>query len=349
MQLLRDELQLTFTKTDYCSPSDNRYKTVDNCCADVTIPSVVCTVAHTNCGDRICQASTTLYQQVVCSRFASISELGEMKPELFNPTGGGTDDGATLAHVTVRHMFHDDLRNFICKFAALYIFYFISPLLVIRCVDDGNRQSFSLVSFDIKTHCGKLIVGEQETIIDRQTPMTGLHLFFGSARESIWRDARSACGALYGCLNGYNEFNGVHRRLRADLGEPNYHYLSTQQVHADDSTTPVTYLIAAAIVAVRGMVNTARALLTEMDERGVGSCTASITINSAAVGEPDWVLYLARCTVFQGSITIQGLGTDATKYTASVSYDDTITLHYNRHHIDQYPVCNHDATSILSW
>jgi hypothetical protein len=115
MQLLRDELQLTFTKTNYCTLSDDKYKTVDSCSADISIPSVVCTVAHTNCGDRICQASTTLYEQVVASRFASVSELGEPKPELFNPTGGGTDDGATLAHVTVKHMFHDDLRNFICE------------------------------------------------------------------------------------------------------------------------------------------------------------------------------------------------------------------------------------------
>ncbi len=115
MQCLRDELQLTFTKTDFCRAEDSSFTDVHSCCADVTIPSVLCTVAHTNCGDRICQAATCLYQQMVASRFASISELGDIKPELFNPTGGGTDDGATLAHVTVGHMFHTDLKNFICK------------------------------------------------------------------------------------------------------------------------------------------------------------------------------------------------------------------------------------------
>jgi hypothetical protein len=191
-------------------------------------------------------------------------------------------------------------------------------------------------------------VGPQETIVDRLTPMIGLRLFFGSARESIWRDARSACGALYGCLNGYNDANAVHKRLRADLGEANYEFLSSHQVLADDKTTPITYLVAAAIVAIRGMLNTAKALTVEMDERGVGSCTASVTINSAVVGEPDWVLYLARSTVFQGVVTVQGLGTDARKYTASISEDDLITLHYAGRRIDEYPVCKFDPVN-LSW
>jgi hypothetical protein len=221
-------------------------------------------------------------------------------------------------------------------------------IILFNDTDDGNRQSFSLVNFDIKTHCGKLIVGPQETIVDRSMPMKGLKLFFGSARESIWRDARSACGALYSCLNGYNDANAVHKRLRADLGEANYEFLSSQQVLADDETTPITYLVAAAIVAIRGMLNTAKALTVEMDERGVGSCTASVTINSPVVGEPDWVLYLARSTVFQGAITVQGLGTDARLYSASVSDDDLVTLYYAGRRPDEYQVCKFDASS-LSW
>jgi hypothetical protein len=61
-----------------------------SCVSDVALPSVLCTLAHTNCGDRICQAASKVYEKVVASRFASISETGEIKPEVFYPTGGGT-------------------------------------------------------------------------------------------------------------------------------------------------------------------------------------------------------------------------------------------------------------------
>ena len=215
-------------------------------------------------------------------------------------------------------------------------------------LDDGNAQSFALVNIDINTHCGKLIVGAEEIICERKTPMTGLNWFFGSARESIWRDARSACGAVYGCLNNFNKENAVHRRLRADLGEDNYSLLSTEQIIADDGS-PITYLVAAAIIAIRGMLNTAKALVAELGERGVGSCTSSVTINHATIGEPDYILYLARCTVFGGTITVQGLGTNARKYAGTVDTTGLITLHYDGLDCDEYKPSYLNVSTIDSW
>jgi hypothetical protein len=50
----------------------------------------------TPCGDRIHQGeATSSYEQIVASRFATLSEIGEFKLEAFSPTGAGTDDGRT--------------------------------------------------------------------------------------------------------------------------------------------------------------------------------------------------------------------------------------------------------------
>src|SRR5687768_10266946 len=88
MQLLRDELQFAGTA------AVGDVGDLVACRADFSLPSVVTTLAHTNCGDRIHSGdSTHLYEMIVGSRFASMAESGGLKVEAFFPTGGGTDDG----------------------------------------------------------------------------------------------------------------------------------------------------------------------------------------------------------------------------------------------------------------
>lgn len=116
LQLLRDELQFAAD-----CPTDMKA-----CGADMSLPSVVTTLAYTNCGDRIHQGEATKrYRDVVASRFATLSEIGELKLEAFFPAGGGTDNGATLAHVTVAHELDEQLK---------------------RRVYEGNPQSISLLA-----------------------------------------------------------------------------------------------------------------------------------------------------------------------------------------------------------
>jgi len=269
MQLLRDELQ-------FANPASGDLRA---CSADLRLPSVVTTLAHTTCGDRIHQGDDMVqYQQTVASRFATLSEIGELKIEAFSPTGGGTDDGATLAHVTVAHQLDNPLR---------------------RAVYDGNAASFVLVCIDLKTHVGRLDTDER--------------IIYGRARESPWREPRNACGAVVGLLAHYNDNNQVHRRLRKDLGEENYAYLSTHRVLSEGGTD-ITATVAAAIIAIQGMKNAAQALTHELDERGVGHLTASVAVNCVSQSDP--LVYLARATVFNGELCFQGFGTDARKYGA---------------------------------
>lgn len=267
LQVLRDELQFA---TRRMSPDADR----EACSADFRQPSVVTTLAYTNCGDRIHHGETEHYQRVVASRFATVSELGTLKPEAFHPTGGGTDDGATLAHVTWAHALDE-------------------PLM--RRIYEDNAQSFVMCAFDLKTHVGRDVNSS----------------IYGKTRESAWREPRAACGAIVGTLAGYNEKNDVHRRIRNDLGEESYELLTRAGVKTSDGVD-ITAVVAAAIVAVHGMHETARALRSEMDERGLAHLTASITVNRP--GMADTMLYLARATVFHGELTIQGFGTDARKY-----------------------------------
>lgn len=300
LQLLRDELQFAGTDTD----SD-----VQACGADLSLPSVVSTLAHTNCGDRIHQGeATTSYEHVVATRFATMSEIGESKLEAFSPTGGGADDGGTLAHVAVAHQIDEPLR---------------------RAVYHGNPQSYVLVNIDLKTHCGRMDLADGTIVI-------------GRTMESRWREPRAACGGIVGTLAHYNAENAVHRRIRADLGEENYAYLTQHKVKSDNGVD-VTACIAAAIVAVQGMLNTVRALATELDERGVAHTTASITMNRPHMD--DTIIYLSRATVFDGKIRVQGLGADARKYSARFVHrhdDERLVLAYDGHEIGGYPV---DETS----
>lgn len=271
LQILRDELQFAGA-----SISD-----LKACGADLSLPSVVTTLAYTNCGDRIHQGeSTRTYRDVVASRFATLSEIGELKTETFFPTGGGTDDGATLAHVTIAHQLDETWRT------QIY---------------EGNSQSFVLAALDLKTHVGRLDLDEQ--------------IIYGKTQESLWREPRAACGAIVGALTHFNPRNIVHQRLRRDIGEDNYEFLSTRQILADDGTD-ITMAVAAAIVAIRGLEKTAMALGKEMDERGMAHLTATTTVNVPFRDDP--VIYLARATVFNGIIRIQGLGADASKYSGKI-------------------------------
>ncbi|MEM8722957.1 MAG: hypothetical protein AAGE84_27355 [Cyanobacteria bacterium P01_G01_bin.39] len=294
LQLLRDELQFAAV-----SPTDMRM-----CGADLSLPSVVTTLAYTNCGDRIHQGEVTKrYRDVVASRFATLSEIGELKLEAFFPAGGGTDNGATLAHVTVAHQMDESLRR------RLY---------------EGNAQSMVLVATDLKTHVGRLEEGEQR--------------IYGKTRESPWREPRHACGAIVGALSNYHPHNMIHRRIRDDLGEQNFQYLSTHKIRTEKGTD-ITMAIAAAIVAIRGIRNTAMAMTQEIDERGLAHLTASTTVNRPS--RDDLVIYLARATVFNGKVRIQSMGTKAELYSGKlVKYagERRLLLTYNGLDGDSLPV-----------
>ncbi len=293
MQVIRDELQLAGL---------DKKSDVAACGADFSLPSVITTLAHTNCGDRIHQGeATTAYIQMIASRFATISEIGEYKLEAFAPTGGGTDDGATFAHVTWAHHIDDVLRE------QIYL---------------GSASSYVMCNFDLKTHVGRM---EKDGIV------------IGKTSESKWRYPRAACGAVVGCLAHYNEGNAVHRRIRSDLTEKGYTHLKEHPVMA--GSTDVTSAVAAAIVAVRGMLNTADALANEMDERGMSHLTATLTVNRP--GQLDTIVYLARATVFNGEIIIQGLGTEAEKYSGEIrgtGKDAELILRYDGLEAGQYPI-----------
>lgn len=271
LQILRDELQLAAaSETD-----------IQACGADFSLPSVVTTLAYTNCGDRIHQGEATKrYRDVVASRFATLSEIGELKLEAFFPAGGGTNNGSTLAHVTVAHQLDKSLRQ------QIY---------------DGHPQSMALVGIDLKTHVGRL---EEK----------GKRIY-GKTRESPWREPRAACGAIAGTLNDYHPHNLIHRRIRGDLGERNFQYLSNQQIFTEEGID-ITMAVAAAIIAIRGIRNTAMSLTQEMDERGLAHLTASTTVNRPS--RDDLVIYLARATVFGGKVRIQSLGTKAEKYSGKL-------------------------------
>lgn len=284
MQVLRDELLLVAPP-----PSSDR----EAAGADLSLPSVLPTQAFTNCGDRIHQGEIDHYVQVVAARFATLSEIGVLKPEAFHPTGGGTDDGATLAHVTWAHALDDGLRS------RLY---------------EGHPQSYVMCAFDLKTHCGRL--DEDGAVV------------YGRSKESPWREPRAACGAIVGALSHYDANNGVHRRLHRDLGEANVSFLTREGVRTDDGVD-IAPMVAAAIVGVQGMIDTARALRSEMDERGVAHLTASITVNRPSM--PDTMLYLARATVFGGELAVQGFGTDARRYRGAMrdlGHDRRLELSY---------------------
>lgn len=78
------------------------------------------------------------------------------------------------------------------------------------------------------------------------------------------------------------------------------------------------------------MLDTARALTREMDERGLAHLTASTTVNRPAMR--DTMMYFARATVFGGEIRTQGFGVDASNYAGTMvtqkSGDNRLALTY---------------------
>lgn len=299
LQVVRDELQLA---------APGRSRNADHmlaCGADFALPSVCTTLAATSCGDRIHQGETSqTYLRTVAARFASLGETGDLKMEDFAPAGGGTDDGATLAHVTVAHQLDGPLRT------RLY---------------EGNASSYVLTAFDLKTHVGRLDHPDGP-------------IQYGLTQESHYREPRTACGAIVGTLHKYNAGNAVHQRILRDLGEESFEFLKKHTI-VTPCGTDATYAVAAAIVSVRGMLNTAQALTTELDERGVGHLTALLTVNRPE--QHDTLLYLARATVANGEVRVQGLGTDASQYSADfVEYrrEKRLVLHYAGHAPNAYPI-----------
>ncbi len=188
----------------------------------------------------------------------------------------------------------------------------------------GHPQSMVLVAIDLKTHVGRLEENEQR--------------IYGKTRESPWREPRHACGAIVGALSDYHPHNMIHRRIRDDLGEQNFQYLSNQKIYTDDGVD-ITMAVAAAIVAIRGIRNTAIAMTQEIDERGVAHLTASTTVNRPS--RDDLVIYLARATVFNGKVRIQSLGTRAELYSGKlVEYagEKRLQLIYNNLDSEALPV-----------
>eukprot|EP00697_Spironema_sp_BW2_P013113 gnl/Spiro4/3000_TR1476_c0_g1_i1.p1 gnl/Spiro4/3000_TR1476_c0_g1~~gnl/Spiro4/3000_TR1476_c0_g1_i1.p1 ORF type:complete len:540 (-),score=166.01 gnl/Spiro4/3000_TR1476_c0_g1_i1:80-1699(-) len=298
MQHVHDELQLAGRAV----AQDEHSKQVSECSADFHLPTVVSTLGHTNCGDRIHQtAAMKLYMTTVARRFATISETGLPKMENFAPTGGGSDHGKTLAHVTVAHHLDSDLRDMVYR---------------------GNPASFLLYCIDLMTHCGiedDCDCGDVVTDATAPAKPPAKAPTLGMARESHWREPRTACGAVVGCLKSFDATNAVHQRLHADLGGENFAFLASEQADAElsgcNEGSPLLqgarFLVASALVAMRGMLKTLAAFAHDMDERGVATCTASITVNRA--GAPT-LLYLGRGTCFQGEVRHQGLGLDARRY-----------------------------------
>jgi hypothetical protein len=158
-----------------------------------------------------------------------MTEYGETKPELFFATGGGTDSGPTLAHVTVGHSLDPAIK------AKLY---------------GGHPESVFLCNIDVCTHCGHLDIGEHNSAEFQGKKYLGVGAIYGLAQESIFRDPRPTCGAIVGMLTNFNLNNPVHVRLRSDLGEANWNFLSKTDVLADDGS-PIRFLIAAAIIAIQ--------------------------------------------------------------------------------------------------
>eukprot|EP00288_Rhodomonas_lens_P017714 CAMPEP_0177711336 /NCGR_PEP_ID=MMETSP0484_2-20121128/11807_1 /TAXON_ID=354590 /ORGANISM="Rhodomonas lens, Strain RHODO" /LENGTH=522 /DNA_ID=CAMNT_0019223063 /DNA_START=126 /DNA_END=1695 /DNA_ORIENTATION=+ len=309
-QLIRDELMLSFNDPSY--QHEENWATLGEeateCGADLSLPSVLTTCGYTMCGDRICQSQALRrYQAMVAGRFGSMTEGGEVKPELFFATGGGTDSGPTLAHVTVGHALDPAIRR------KLYA---------------GNRESVFLVNIDVCTHCGHLDIGEDSCADFQGKNYEGVTAIYGLAQESMFRDPRPCCGAIVGMLTNFNLANPVHVRLRTDLGEENWNFLSKNDVLADDGT-PVRFLIAAAIIAIQGMRNTLDACGPggELDSRGIGHMTAQVQVNN--LENKETILYCARATVYNGEIREQGLGTDARLYEAMMMKDGNVKFSYD--------------------
>lgn len=276
--------------------------------AEFSLPSVISTLARTTCGDRANSGQpAAVYNRALGSRFATLGFAGDIKSEQFSPAGGGTDNGRTLAHVTVAHATDPDIKR------RLY---------------EGNAHSFVLCNFDLQTHVGINRDGADGV------PIVGV------TGESRFRTPRPACGAIIGTLSAYDADNNDHIRLRNTLGEDNYQLLSQTGIHTEDGCD-ITAAVAATIVALEGMYETLHGLVDELDERGVAHLTASIEINA---GTGFRVMQVARATLFGGAVRVQGLGTDASRYSGTFiahgenADDMRLQLSYGNAPVDGLPV-----------
>ncbi len=283
--ILRDELQLAGDRA--------KYGDVASCGANFNIPSVMTTVAKTNCGDRVHQGeATSLYRSYVASRFATLSESGEYKLENFSPIGGGCDDGPVLASVTVHH--NEDQQ-------------------LLRRLYTGNRQSCCFSGFDIQTHVGRFDGNGLEDM-----PI------YGVTAESVYRKERAACGAIIACLSHApgvatsrikTQLTAVHADNFRLLAEA---LASDAPIAGSGLWTPCgirsVEVVAAVVLALRGMHVVADALCTQTahSPREVSHLTASVTVNVAARESP--IIYVGRQTVHGGVIESQGFGEDVAKY-----------------------------------
>jgi hypothetical protein len=211
----------------------------------------------------------------MATRFATLNDIGEYKPEEFWPAGGGMDDASTLAHVTIAHAIDADL---------------LSRLAAHPC-------SYLLAMFDLQSHVGR---HDQGGIV-----------VIGKVPESKYRHPRSACGAIQAALNHYDLTNMHHVRIRGDLGEENYEYLTREGIRTPEGID-IAPAVASAIIAVTGMDNTVQALAQELGERGVAHLTASDIVNRASAAAN--VILLAKATMANGTVIRQGFGTDAQRY-----------------------------------
>ncbi|MBI2134345.1 hypothetical protein HYU11_06740 [Candidatus Woesearchaeota archaeon] len=160
----------------------------------------------------------------------------------------------------------------------------------------SNPESFILYCFDIQSHVG--VNGD-----------------YGRVQESRFRSARNACGAIVDCLSNYNPSNPVHRRISGDLGDENFHYLSSNRITAEGGQD-ITYAVAASVLSVRGMLKVMDSLEHELDDRGFAHLTASIGVNRTS--RDDNVIYLARSIMSRGNVMFQGFGEDASLYAGKV-------------------------------
>ncbi len=269
-------------------------------------PIVVPTVAHAMCVDRCIQGqSAELYRQSIGAFFGFKEASGLPQIERNFTLGGGAEEGGVLAHVTAGHSLAG---------------------IINRLQDGGHPQSFFLHGIDIQTHVGL-------TIDSSSTRRYGVvHEYHGLGE-------RPACGAIVGMLRHYNDKNRVHKRLRTDLGEDNYRLLSTEGVKTSEGIE-ITYVVAAAIIAVQGLQHTLDALPQELHQRALAHLTASVIVNETA--SDGLIIYLGRATGFNGVLRHQGFGTDASQYSGSLvkHHDDKprLELTYNRWRQGQFPV-----------
>ena len=180
------------------------------------------------------------------ARFATLSELGTLKPEAFHPPAA--------ARTTARRSRTSRGRTSSTS----------------RCAARLRRatpQSFVLCAFDLKTHVGRARRARATSC------SAGRGVLVARAARGVRRDRRRARGVT---TSGTTST----ARIRDDLGEDELRAAlrADGRAHATKaSTSPRSSRRRSS--PIQGMRDTARALQHEMDERGVAHLTASMTVN----------------------------------------------------------------------